>query len=612
MMDLDAEIDMVHHDLSLAKSQLAVISATGTERQISGATEVKMTAEKLLARKMAEKAELTAQIVTTENAVLSQQIEVSAHVPAQKFLPNKVGVNASTGAEIYQEVLDAAQKVEDVHTKINAAKAREQSALKNAASDRLTAVAASNAKQAAEVAKAEGMMLSLDLKKAEERLKLITSESKNAQEMIFVGSIKESVRNIIKEAVLRNEAIRGPAYASPLEKYHPSATRTPLSIKFEKMLVNLHFIRKIRTGKAAVSVLWVQSHRKKFEDALRTDMSYALEISKDNILINYISAAETKMPKKGLGGGTVVDVTILGGLPADVSVVDNQFTWREVNAVYGMPVEATVWSTKVVNPGANTTDYELASVVKKKLTQAVQAQQSHDEGSCTYCKSGEDWTGMCEVGNVQSPIDIPADIAMGTGTGDRPVFHFGSSRHRVMNDGATIVSECATCTTGYAWVLLGNQRYTARKAIFHSPSEHTVAGQSFPLEMQMQFEPDNGEDKITTLSILFREGEENKVLTKMEVHRLPAVGEPSYVMLNKVNFSNFISSEDTLVSYDGSTTQQPCTENNHWFIKQKALTLSKDQIVFFRRNFAGDKKFAEGRGNNRAVKPLSGRTLNVM
>merc|ERR1711871_1613516 len=336
MMDLDAEIDMVHHDLSLAKSQLAVITATGTERQISGATEVKMTAEKLLARKMAEKAELTAQIVTTENAVMSQQIEVSAHVPAQKFLPNKVGVNASTGAEIYQEVLDAAQKVEDVQIKINAAKAREQSALKNAASDRLTAVAASNAKQAAEVAKAEGMMLSLDLKKAEERLKLITSESKNAQEMIFVGSIKESVRNIIKEAVLRNEAIRGPAYASPLEKYHPSATRTPLSIKFEKMLVNLHFIRKARTGKAAVSVLWVQSHRKKFEDALRTDMSYALEISKDNILINYISAAETKMPKNGLGGGTVVDVTILGGLPADVSVVDNQLTWREVNAVYGM------------------------------------------------------------------------------------------------------------------------------------------------------------------------------------------------------------------------------------------------------------------------------------
>jgi len=470
-----------------------------------------------------------------------------------------------------------------------------------------------NAEQAAEMATAQILLAEADLKAAEKKLKIVTADSKVADNMIFIGSIKQSVRNVIKEAVLQNEAQRDHAYTSPLDNYKPSASRPPLAVHFEKMNVNMHFIRKIRKNKPSVSVLWVQTHRKAFEDAFRTDVAYSLEVAKSDILINFLSGAETGLPNTGLGGGVIVDFSILGGLPRDVTVSDTQFTWKTVSELYGRSVEGTVGSTKVIHPSADATGFAIAPMAKKMLDQVKTAQAHHDEEmTCQYCKNGDDWPGMCEVGNQQSPIDIPQDKFLSAGSGQGVDFKFSAHKAVVLNDGTAIVAKCSMCSTGFGTYVRGTDHYVASQVVFHSPSEHTVGGKAMPLEMQVVFGLEESEDKFVTISVLFADGAENKALRKLDLHLLPGVGEPSYTTINRFNLTELITRDDGFVSYDGSSTQPPCAENNHWFVKQTLVQMSKDQIEFFRRNFAGDKKFAQGNGNNRNVKPLSGRIISLM
>jgi carbonic anhydrase len=51
--------------------------------------------------------------------------------------------------------------------------------------------------------------------------------------------------------------------------------------------------------------------------------------------------------------------------------------------------------------------------------------------------------------------------------------------------------------------------------------------------------------------------------------------------------------------YTGSLTTPPCWETVSWYILKTPQAASEDQIKFFTEKWAGDKKFADGRGNNR-------------
>ena len=96
----------------------------------------------------------------------------------------------------------------------------------------------------------------------------------------------------------------------------------------------------------------------------------------------------------------------------------------------------------------------------------------------------EEWTGQCQTGNQQSPIDIPCQDFITACPARKnyqiywkdPYANFGGSTHE---DLKTFFSN------QNSWVLYSNETndyiFTSAQFHLHSPSEHTINGVQYPL-----------------------------------------------------------------------------------------------------------------------------------
>lgn len=82
---------------------------------------------------------------------------------------------------------------------------------------------------------------------------------------------------------------------------------------------------------------------------------------------------------------------------------------------------------------------------------------------------------------------------------------------------------------------------------------------------------------------------------------------PSLIGLRKflasIDFTNYWS-------YDGSLTTPPCWEGIKWSVIKKVQPISDAQLKVFTENLADDPNWSSGKGNNRELMPLNGRTLS--
>jgi carbonic anhydrase len=73
--------------------------------------------------------------------------------------------------------------------------------------------------------------------------------------------------------------------------------------------------------------------------------------------------------------------------------------------------------------------------------------------------------------------------------------------------------------------------------------------------------------------------------------------------VTNVNLASFLGGLDfsRYWSYAGSLTTPPCSEGIKWTVLEQVQPISKEQLTSFTQFFAGDIKFALGKGNNRAI-----------
>ena len=147
-------------------------------------------------------------------------------------------------------------------------------------------------------------------------------------------------------------------------------------------------------------------------------------------------------------------------------------------------------------------------------------------------------------------------------------------------------------------VMVGTDRYVLVQFHFHSPSEHTIAGKSFPLEMHLVHQTSDG--RLGVVGVLIREGAYNKAFEQIW-SKLPAIkGKEMAHDSVMVNIEDLLPDNRTNYRYDGSLTTPPCTEGVKWFVLETPVELSAAQIAAFRAVLTG---------NSRPVQPLNGRPL---
>jgi carbonic anhydrase len=200
-------------------------------------------------------------------------------------------------------------------------------------------------------------------------------------------------------------------------------------------------------------------------------------------------------------------------------------------------------------------------------------------------------------GKAQSPVNINT-LKLNAAINIRmPDLYYSDTGYVLYDDSHTIEVIPAP---GDNHVILDDRNYTLRYFDFHVPSEHTIDGTSFEMEIHL-FHEDDAEN-IVVLSVLLEEGAENQIL-KEAFSYLSWVPVGGAIELDEtINLSGLFDDEVPFYRYDGSLTAPPCTEGVKWNIYSIPITAARYQLEAFRGLYAK---------NNRPVQRLNGRSVYV-
>jgi carbonic anhydrase len=266
-----------------------------------------------------------------------------------------------------------------------------------------------------------------------------------------------------------------------------------------------------------------------------------------------------------------------------------------------------------------------------------------------YSNKGSDWECTCKEGISQSPIDLPVKSASNPNT-LAPMFNY--ERVDIKPDAGTIdgfVEGAKNINIRYEknairifhpnmgkTVTVDGAVYVAEEIVFHSPSEHTIDGKQFDLEMQViHYGRSKGDiANQVVLSILFKNspGRYNKFLDKIDFFNLPSPKDPAVELQHDFFIpSVFIDSDEddviamepfSFFTYEGSLSFPPCTERTTYFVTADPVPLSNTVIELFKEALIVPMEAATNEKgeltsiqidsvneNNRETQPINGRNV---
>ncbi len=206
----------------------------------------------------------------------------------------------------------------------------------------------------------------------------------------------------------------------------------------------------------------------------------------------------------------------------------------------------------------------------------------------------------CSTGKQQAPINLRTGMATPQ---DLPnlVFAYRPSRLSITNNGHT---EQMTYQAGSTLGRVGTQdRWTLAQFHFHDPSEHTVDGTSYPIEMHLVHLDAAGKPAVV-VAVFIQEGKENVALAPA-FQSLPAkegdtVARPG----ETIDAAALLPADRTFFTYAGSLTTPPCTEGVTWYVMKVPIEMSRAQIAAFT-------ELEHLRHNNRPIQSLGGRVVLI-
>jgi len=192
------------------------------------------------------------------------------------------------------------------------------------------------------------------------------------------------------------------------------------------------------------------------------------------------------------------------------------------------------------------------------------------------------------AGSEQSPVDIS----------DAPVhdaditFNYNPTALNIINNGHTIKVEYDEGST----ITVEGKAYNLLQFHFHAPSEHTIDGEYYDMELHLVHQSDDGEYAV--IGVMITAGKENEAYKPVWDNMPAEEGELQTISGVTVNAIDLLPEDRSYYRYDGSFTTPPCTEGVKWFVLSNPVELSEEQIDAFEAIYLG---------NNRPVQPMNER-----
>lgn len=197
----------------------------------------------------------------------------------------------------------------------------------------------------------------------------------------------------------------------------------------------------------------------------------------------------------------------------------------------------------------------------------------------------------CSGGKNQSPINLTGMIKS-----QLPLLeiNYQAGGMEILNNGHTIQVNYMPGNT----LSIGEHVYELKQFHFHTPSENTIEGESFPMEAHFVHADKDG--KLAVVALLFELGGENEELEKAWPLMPENVGEKR-ALPTKVDARALLPRNYDYYYFNGSLTTPPCSEGVRWFVMKNFVTASKAQIDKFSHTVHHP--------NNRPVQPLNARRV---
>ena len=237
-------------------------------------------------------------------------------------------------------------------------------------------------------------------------------------------------------------------------------------------------------------------------------------------------------------------------------------------------------------------------------------------GSISWGYSGEgapeNWGSLsskyskCSEGREQSPIDIDTDAVDSSSDAPELSFFYSDEAIHTINIGLFVKvnyeeskSSLAKSSIAKSSIAIGEREYSLIEIHPHTPSEHMIDGESFPMEMHLVHRAQSGD--LAVVAVLFRLGEARPAIDRF-IDAVPIHPGDDYSPSELFNAEDLLPEGNAHYGYCGSLTTPPCTEGVQWMVMSEVLEVSQEQVDQI-SSFTGSIE------NNRPPQPLGSRTV---
>lgn len=222
--------------------------------------------------------------------------------------------------------------------------------------------------------------------------------------------------------------------------------------------------------------------------------------------------------------------------------------------------------------------------------QTVDWSYSGETGPSKWASLNKEYA-LCKKGNEQSPINIRTAL---TNTEAEPVqitVNYHPVNEVVLKTGLFPKIEL---TEPGGYIEINEEKFNLKQFHFHSPSDHQLNGESYPIELHLVHE--NEEGQLAVIGLLIKEGEQNRLLSPI----LNNIHEEDKVSNMVLTLAELFPENRTHYLYDGSLTTPPCTEGVQWIVFEESIEFSKEQIESITKEYSP---------TNRPIQPIQNRPV---
>lgn len=215
------------------------------------------------------------------------------------------------------------------------------------------------------------------------------------------------------------------------------------------------------------------------------------------------------------------------------------------------------------------------------------------EGAPEHWSELDDAYKTCLSGMNQSPINIDSTAKAHL----TPLqTHYSDGPITLTNNGHTIQAGEKADTRDS--ISLDNQTWTLQQFHFHAPSENTVHGKKFAMEMHLVHKNASGE--LVVVAVMFDKGAANSELEKLW-GVMPGKVDQNVTITPNLDLNKLLPETKTFWRFSGSLTTPPCSEGVTWIVLKEPMSVSAKQLEKFTHTMHHD--------NNRPVQSLHGRLV---